>query len=243
MEFSPPMYLDMSSNSPVLLCRSLSKSYTDGGVSVDVLSGLELSVAAREKVAILGVSGSGKTTLLNMLGGLDKPTSGEVLVQGKNLATLKESELDQLRNTQLGFVYQFHHLLKEFSAQENVAMPLLIRGMEKKTAMKHAADILSKVHLAQRMTHIPAQLSGGERQRVAIARAMVTQPVCVLMDEPTGNLDPYTGEAIQKLIHTLNEVGNTSFVLVTHDLSLANQMHRVLKLEQGKLQDVIKSEE
>jgi lipoprotein-releasing system ATP-binding protein len=233
----------MSSNSPVLLCRSLSKSYTDGGVSVDVLSGLELSVAAREKVAILGVSGSGKTTLLNMLGGLDKPTSGEVLVQGKNLATLKESELDQLRNTQLGFVYQFHHLLKEFSAQENVAMPLLIRGMEKKTAMKHAADILSKVHLAQRMTHIPAQLSGGERQRVAIARAMVTQPVCVLMDEPTGNLDPHTGEAIQKLIHTLNEVGNTSFVLVTHDLSLASQMHRVLKLEQGKLQDVIKSEE
>lgn len=221
----------------VLQCRRLSKCYEQGPQQLSVLNGVELNVFASERIAIVGASGSGKSTLLNMLGGLDLPTSGDVLVAGQKLSSLSEKQRDQLRNQTLGFVYQFHHLLGEFTALENVAMPLLIAGEKAKKASNEAAEMLVRVGLGERLSHKPAELSGGERQRVAIARALVTKPNCVLMDEPTGNLDRLTAESIHMLINDLNETLATSFVVVTHDPQMAERMDRVLTLTDGRLVD------
>lgn len=220
----------------VLSCHQLGKRFEQGGQSLIVLADLELSVKAGEKVAIIGVSGSGKTTLLNLLGGLDTPSSGEVYVGGQPLAALTPTQQDSLRNKSLGFVYQFHHLLGEFTAQENVAMPLIIARLPYKECLERAATLLKQVGLGQRLQHKPGQLSGGERQRVAIARALVNRPACVLMDEPTGNLDRNTAAAIHDLIRQLNTDLGISFILVTHDNQLAASMDRVLELREGRLQ-------
>lgn len=220
----------------VLRCEDLGKTYVQGPQEVQVLSGVNLDVRRGEQIAIVGSSGSGKTTLLNCLGGLDLPTTGRVLVAGRNLAEVNETERGKLRNEYLGFVYQFHHLLGEFTALENVSMPLLIRGQGKKAAAESAAEMLAKVGLAERLEHKPAELSGGERQRVAIARALVTKPQCVLLDEPTGNLDRGTAREVQKLMQQLNDELQTSFVIVTHDEQLADAMTRKLILKDGKLQ-------
>ncbi len=222
-------------NDVVLACRQLSKSFVTGNQTLTVLNGVDLEVRAGEKLAIIGVSGSGKTTLLNLLGSIDTPTSGQVLIKGQDVSKLAEREQDRIRNQSLGFVYQFHHLLGEFSAQENVAMPLIIASLPYDECLKRAADLLGRVGLAERLSHRPAQLSGGERQRVAIARALVNNPACVLMDEPTGNLDRATAHTIHELIRQLNEQLKTSFVLVTHDPNLAAQMNRTLVLQDGKL--------
>lgn len=220
----------------VLSCHRLGKRFSQGGQELVVLGNLELSVRAGEKIAIIGVSGSGKTTLLNLLGGLDTPSSGEVQVKGQSLAGLTQVQQDNMRNQSLGFVYQFHHLLGEFTAQENVAMPLIIARRPFHECLQRAADLLQQVGLGNRMQHKPAQLSGGERQRVAIARALVNHPACVLMDEPTGNLDRQTAHAIHELIHQLNRELGISFILVTHDTQLAASMDRVLELRDGQLQ-------
>lgn len=220
----------------VLSCHQLGKRFDQGVQSLVVLANLELSVEAGEKVAIIGVSGSGKTTLLNLLGGLDTPSSGEVYVGGQPLAALTPAQQDSLRNKSLGFVYQFHHLLGEFTAQENVAMPLIIARLPYKECMERASALLQQVGLGERLHHKPAQLSGGERQRVAIARALVNRPACVLMDEPTGNLDRQTAASIHALIRQLNEDLGISFILVTHDNQLAASMDRVLELREGRLQ-------
>lgn len=220
---------------PVLHCRQLVKVYHQGPERLTVLDGLELEVAAGERLAIIGASGSGKSTLLNLMGGLDDPHSGEVRVAGELLGPMSESRRASWRNRHLGFVYQFHHLLGEFSALENVAMPLLIGGEPTSNARDRAVQMLTKVGLADRTEHRPAQLSGGERQRVAIARALVAHPSCVLMDEPTGNLDPDTGERILQLILELNESLGISFVVVTHDHRIARRLGRVLTLEGGVL--------
>jgi lipoprotein-releasing system ATP-binding protein len=219
----------------VLSCTGLGKRFTEGNQQLTVLDGLELEIRAGEKVAIIGVSGSGKTTLLNLLGGIDTPSSGKVEINGQNIARLSPAEQDRVRNQSLGFVYQFHHLLGEFTALENVAMPLIIARLPWKDCMARAAALLEQVGLAARQQHKPSQLSGGERQRVAIARALVNQPACVLMDEPTGNLDRHTAEAIHGLIQQLNRELGTSFVLVTHDTSLAARMDRTLVLRDGRL--------
>ena len=220
---------------PVLACADLVKTYSQGPQVVEVLQGINLEVARGERIAIVGSSGSGKTTLLNMLGGLDLPTSGTVRVAGKNLAEVNETERGMLRNRYLGFVYQFHHLLGEFTALENVCMPLLIGGASGKEASLKAQAILDRVGLAERLEHKPAELSGGERQRVAIARALVTEPRCVLLDEPTGNLDRSTGLGIKELMSELNEELGISFVVVTHDEQLADSMSRKLLLKDGLL--------
>lgn len=219
----------------ILQCQQLGKSFQQGGHTLDVLKDLDFSLHAGESIAIIGASGSGKTTLLNLLGGLDKPSAGRVLILGKDIHTLGHKEQDRLRNQTLGFVYQFHHLLGEFTAQENVAMPLIIAGKPFADCMQQAAEILDKVGLAQRLTHKPAQLSGGERQRVAIARALVHKPACVLMDEPTGNLDRNTAKQVQALMLSLKEQLTTSFVIVTHDQELAALMDQTLVLEDGGL--------
>tara|TARA_R100001143_G_scaffold12941_1_gene14301 strand:- start:476 stop:1183 length:708 start_codon:yes stop_codon:yes gene_type:complete len=220
----------------VISCRHLRKSYTQGPQQVDVLLDINLNVRPAECVAIVGSSGSGKTTLLNLLGGLDAPSGGEIYVAGQDLSRLSESERGQLRNRYLGFVYQFHHLLGEFSALENVAMPLLIGGQSSREAYPRASELLGEVGLSHRLNHKPSELSGGERQRVAIARALVASPRCVLMDEPTGNLDRRTAEGIHTLMQTLNKSLQTSFVVVTHDERFAASLDRVLVLNQGKLE-------
>lgn len=227
----------MSENSAngVLVCRSIVRRFREGDSTLEVLSGVDLAVAPSERLAIIGASGSGKTTLLQIMGGLDDPTSGEVLVNGRSIANIPEKEKSALRNQFIGFVYQFHHLLPEFSAQENVAMPLLIRRMKKDEAMTMAADLLARVGLAARLDHKPGELSGGERQRAAVARALITRPKLVLADEPTGNLDAGNGQHVLALMLELNSELNTSLVLVTHDQDVAGRMDRVLVLENGRL--------
>ena len=218
----------------VLVCEALGRVYEDGEHRVAVLENVNFSLPAGDKVAIIGASGSGKSTLLNLLGGLDNPSTGRVLMSGQDLASLAEPALCRLRNEQLGFVYQFHHLLPEFDARENVAMPLLIRGLPRAKAWLKAQSMLERVGMGPRMTHRPAQLSGGERQRVAIARALVGEPACVLMDEPTGNLDPHAASQVLALIDELGEE-QASFVVVTHDPAIAAHMNRTVELRDGGL--------
>ena len=227
----------MSIDKAVINCSHLQKTYSQGPQVINVLTDINLEVLAGDQVAIVGSSGSGKTTLLNLLGGLDLATGGSVFVAGKDLAKVNETERGFLRNKYLGFVYQFHHLLGEFTALENVCMPLLIGGSLVEDARNRATSMLARVGLAAREEHKPGELSGGERQRVAIARALVTEPQCVLLDEPTGNLDRQTAEDIQSLMMELNQVLTISFVVVTHDEGLANSMDRKLILEDGQLHE------
>ena len=223
------------SSDAVLECRSVARRFREGDSTLEVLSSVDLSVGPAERLAIIGASGSGKTTLLQIMGGLDDPSSGEVFVDGQSMANTDEAAKGRLRNRYLGFVYQFHHLLPEFSAQENVAMPLLIRRLKKEEAMTQAADLLDRVGLGERLDHKPGELSGGERQRAAVARALITRPKLVLADEPTGNLDAGNGAHVLRLMLELNEELRTSLVIVTHDHSIAEQMDRVVVLENGRL--------
>jgi lipoprotein-releasing system ATP-binding protein len=219
----------------VITCRDLGKTFHQGDVPVEVLKHVNLTVAAGESIAIVGASGSGKSTLLHILGGLDAPTTGEVTLVGERIDRLTPTAQGVLRNKALGFVYQFHHLLPEFSALENVAIPLAIRGESTAVAKARAGQMLAEVGLSHRLTHKPGELSGGERQRVAVARALVTQPACILADEPTGNLDRHTADHVFELIMQLNAKYNTALVMVTHDPSLAAKMQRKLTLTDGVL--------
>lgn len=223
------------SDKAVLRCQNLGKRYEEGPQTVDVLTGVELELLPGERVSIVGSSGSGKTTLLNLLGGLDTPSQGSVWLDGEELSALNEKARGLLRNRAMGFVYQFHHLLPEFSALENVCMPLLIGRTSIAEARRKASALLERVGLGHRLSHKPAELSGGERQRVAIARALINEPKLVLLDEPTGNLDQHTAHGIQQMMLELSTSLRTSFLVVTHDQSLAAQMDRTLRLEDGRL--------
>jgi lipoprotein-releasing system ATP-binding protein len=222
----------------VLEARNVQRRFQQGPVTLEVLQAVNLAILAAERLSIVGASGSGKTTLLQILGGLDKPSSGSVLVDGKDIHSLSEKERGELRNHAIGFVYQFHHLLPEFSALENVAMPLLVRRMHTGEAKDRAREILKRVGLGERLTHRPHQLSGGERQRAAVARALVTQPKLVLADEPTGNLDGRNAEQVFELMLELNRERQTSLVIVTHDMRIAARMDRALQIENGTLSEV-----
>lgn len=222
-------------NADVIVCENVAKTYQDGSLHVEVLRDLNVRIGAGESVSIIGASGSGKSTLLHILGGLDIPSAGSITLMGQNLATLNQTQLGNLRNQYLGFVYQFHHLLAEFSALENVMMPLLIGKMHRNEAQERAAAMLDKVGLGQRMLHRPAELSGGERQRAAIARALVTQPKCLLADEPTGNLDRHNARHVLDMMLELQAELNTALVVVTHDDELAIRFNRVLTMQEGAL--------
>ena len=228
----------MSESETVLAVSNLVKTFEDVGRKIEVLRGVNLSVGKGDRIAIVGSSGSGKTTLLQLLGGLDEPTAGDVRVAGESMSRLSDVERGRLRNRALGFVYQFHHLLPEFTAVENVAMPLLVRGMKPREAESAASELLGRVGLSERLDHRPGQLSGGERQRTAVARALVTHPAAVLADEPTGNLDRPTGLRVFELLLSLNAALGTSLVVVTHDPDLAKRMERVLELKDGVLRPV-----
>ncbi|MDP2326095.1 MAG: ATP-binding cassette domain-containing protein [Gammaproteobacteria bacterium] len=222
---------------PALECLGLRKQFIEGAVTLEVLKGIDLTIRAGERIAIVGPSGAGKTTLLQLLGGLDTPTSGVVRVRGQDLAATDNAERGRIRNRHLGFVYQFHHLLPEFTALENVAMPLLVRREPLDAVRARARDVLERVGLAERLDHKPGELSGGERQRVAVARALVTEPAVVMADEPTGNLDRKTGDTVLELMLTLNREAGASLVIVTHDPRIASRMNRVLRLNDGRLED------
>lgn len=222
-------------NESIISCRNLRKSYYQGKLEVPVLMGIDLDVAKGDTLAVVGASGSGKSTLLHLLGGLDAPTGGDIRIIAQDIAAISEEERCKLRNRSLGFIYQFHHLLPEFSALENVAMPLLIRRMENTEAYERAAEVLKQVGLGHRLTHTPSELSGGERQRAAIARALVTRPACVLADEPTGNLDRRTAGEVFDLMLELNRSMAASLIIVTHDPELAKKARRILQLEDGIL--------
>jgi len=224
--------------SNIIECRSLSFSYKDGNNQTSVLNNLNFEVELGDSIAILGQSGCGKSTLLNLIAGLDSPSEGDVLINNINIAKLNEKDRTELRSNNFGFVYQFHHLLNDFSSIYNVALPLLIRGDNKESAILNSKKILTKVGLENRLNHNPSELSGGERQRVAIARAMVTKPACILADEPTGNLDAKNAKDVLELILELNENNTTSLLIVTHDLSIANKMNRKLTLSNSKLVDI-----
>lgn len=222
-------------NDSVLRCSNLHKRFTQGELDVNVLDGISLSVGVGQRIAIMGSSGSGKSTLLHLLGGLDSPTSGDIWLDGQKLSDLKENTLSGLRNRVLGFIYQFHHLLGEFTLLENVAMPLLIGNVDIEEARERAATMLNQVGLSNRVKHKPGELSGGERQRAAIARALVTRPRCVLADEPTGNLDRKTAETVYQLMLELNDAYKVSFLVVTHDPTLAARMDVQMRLDDGRL--------
>ncbi|MBT8090904.1 MAG: ATP-binding cassette domain-containing protein [Gammaproteobacteria bacterium] len=223
----------------VLECRNVVRRFREGTSTLEVLSRVNLTVQPAERVAIIGASGSGKTTLLQIMGGLDEPTEGEILVNGERMQGNDEATKGDLRNRCIGFVYQFHHLLPEFTAAENVAMPLLIRRVAKTSALQQAGELLGRVGLGERLTHKPGELSGGERQRAAVARALITRPQLVLADEPTGNLDSGNGEHVLKLMLELNEELQTSLVIVTHDHSIAKRMDRIVVLEDGVLRESV----
>lgn len=236
-QFSESQMFPAGTGEPIVLeAVNLSKSYTEGGGSkLDVLKNINLTIRTGEKIAIVGASGSGKSTLLHLLGGLDEPTSGQVFISDKELSRISEKERCKLRNNRLGFVYQFHHLLPEFTAQENVAMPALVRGTRPSQALSKARVLLEKVGMIRRLDHKPSELSGGERQRAAIARAVINEPHCICADEPTGNLDKATAEQVVQVLMRLNKEFGTSLVVVTHDMEFAKKMDTIYTIENGVL--------